>query len=657
MAHELYKPDVLTDYAPLVYGEIPDHKPGTVAYDEYWEEIDSYVLNGYKPTGLRKITSKHFYYNNVWKIKLNPPGQSQSESRKILGTPWYRDMDHVYFDLIQASKDDQHGMIVLKARDKGFSMMNAGATGHEYTMYPQNEVGIAAGLSVTADSFFTKVRSGLDDAIEPYEHGILLDNQSKRVSGYKIKNPSGGWKDGGYQSIIHVRTMNNPNVFKGERLSLMIFEEAGEFTNLIEGYIASKACFMDGDKQFGVPIIGGTGGDIEKSSKDFKTMWYDTESYNLKKLFIPASYVYSGFFDLKTGVSQIESAEEKIKEDRRKIKGSAYFLHIQNYPLTAEEAFIKTKNGALDLAKINKQIARLKDSDWADGLIEHGELEWVYPSGFKPNRRKKKRLQSIVESGATVRWVPKKDGIIKIYKHPEPTIKNLDLGGVDSIDQDDTGVKSSDGSVVIYRKFINLSKEYNLPIAILKFRSDDADEFFEYVIKLAMYYKAKMLVEHTKIEVAKLMERFGLQEYLHLRPETAYDQLDSSSTRNKFGVHMFGAIKNYMITLMKHEVKENIEQIYFLDLLYELADFGTRNTDIAMAYGIALLGADDGSIHETEWRDDNKREIGGANFGDDNGFGEWQSKTAGYNGTSNLDWHDTRDYKEHIEQLDEWGIG
>ena len=641
MANSLYKPDMLTDYAPLVHGDVPEYKAGTIAYDEYWEEIDSYVENGYKPKGLRAITNKHFYYQNIWKIKLNPPGGDKSKNRKVLGSPWYRDMDHVYHDLIHASKMDQHGMIVLKARDKGFSMMNAGATGHEYTMYPQNEVGIAAGLSVTADSFFTKVKSGLDSSIEEYQHGILKDNDSVRKSGYKVRNSSGGWKDGGFQSIIHVRTMNNPDVFKGERLSLMIFEEAGEFTNLIKGYAASVACFKDGDDQFGVPIIGGTGGDIEKSSKDFKTVWHSAEDYNLKKLFIPASYVYAGYFDLKTGTSQLEAAEEKIKADRKTKTGSFYFLHIQNYPLTPEEAFMKTKNGALDLAKINKQITRLKESDWFDGMIERGELDWVYPPGFKPDRRIKKRLQSIIESGATVKWRPDAKGNIQVYKHPDPTVKDLDLGGVDSIDQDDSGIKSSDGSVVMYRKFINLSREYSLPIAILKFRSDDADEFFEYVIKMAMYWKSKMLVEYTKIEVIKLMERLGLQEYLHLRPDTAYDQLESSSTRNKYGVHMFGAIKDYMIKFMKSEVKNNIDQIYFLDLLYELADFGTRNTDIAMAYGIALLGADDGSIHETEWYSDDKKEIGGVGFGESNTM---------------EDWRDGYGEEEQIEELNPWGM-
>lgn len=605
MSRALYKPDI-KDYSPLIYGDVPDLAPGTLAYEEYWESVDDKVLYGYKPKGLKAITSKQFYYLNVWKIKLTPDGVDAKDKRKIIGSPWYRDMDHNYFDLIDSCKADQTGMIVVKARDKGFSMMNAGAVGHEYSMYPQNEVGVAAGLSVTADSFFQKVKSGLDNSREEYKIGILKENESLRMSGFKKRNKSGGWEEGGFGSKVHVRTMSNPNVFKGERLPLHIYEEAGEFSKLIEGYEASKACYMDGSEQIGVPIVGGTGGNIETSSKDFKTMWYTHESFNLQRLFIPASYVYAGFFNLKTGKSEIKDAEKHVKEERKKKKGEGYFFHIQNYPLTPEEAFMKTKNGAFDLAAINRQLARLEDSDWAEGLVEDGELEWVYPPGFTPHKNPKKRLESILKAKCTLKWVPKEKGLIKIYKHPELELPGLDVGGVDSIDQDETGSKSSDGSVVIYRRFYNLSKEYNLPIAYLKFRSDEADEFFEYVIKLAMYYNSKMLVEFTKTEVIRTMERLGLQKYLRERPTSVYESTEKSTANNRYGVHMYRQIKDAMIKLMKFEIKHYVDQIYFKELLIELADFGTRNTDIAMAYGIAVVNADDSYENQVEYTEDSE---------------------------------------------------
>ena len=96
----------------------------------------------------------------------------------------------------------------------------------------------------------------------------------------------------------------------------MVFEEAGEFKELLNAYMSSKACFMDGDVQYGVPIIGGTGGDIETSSKDFMDMYYNADAFNLLPMFIPATKCYHGFFDTKTGISDEVNAQAKLIKER-----------------------------------------------------------------------------------------------------------------------------------------------------------------------------------------------------------------------------------------------------------------------------------------------------------------------------------------------------
>ena len=74
---------------------------------------------------------------------------------------------------------------------------------------------------------------------------------------------------------------------------------------------------MDGNIQFGVPVIGGTGGDIETSSKDFMEMYYNADSFGLIPMFIPASVCYHGFFDLKTGISDEKGARGVLLEERK----------------------------------------------------------------------------------------------------------------------------------------------------------------------------------------------------------------------------------------------------------------------------------------------------------------------------------------------------
>jgi hypothetical protein len=76
--------------------------------------------------------------------------------RKTIQTPWYRDMDHMYFDAVYNAKKDGHGLIVLKARDKGFSYMNASLMLYEWLFYPKNVVGCGASTPEYVETFRQK---------------------------------------------------------------------------------------------------------------------------------------------------------------------------------------------------------------------------------------------------------------------------------------------------------------------------------------------------------------------------------------------------------------------------------------------------------------------------------------------------------------------
>ena len=82
-------------------------------------------------------------------------------------------------------------MIVIKARDKGFSYMNSGILAHEFTFFPHSEVGIAAGLQVTADAFFDKVKKGVNNIHPNFRHSWLKDTDTMLKAGYKKKNKDG----------------------------------------------------------------------------------------------------------------------------------------------------------------------------------------------------------------------------------------------------------------------------------------------------------------------------------------------------------------------------------------------------------------------------------------------------------------------------------
>ena len=560
-----YNPDV---YRPVALNGHPDLNTESVAYEEYWARETERCLYGYKPKGYNKISGKYYYYLNYYRILGN---DGTKGNRKTLIYPWYRDMDHEYFDLFDQCKEENKGMIVIKARDKGFSYMNSGILAHEFTFFPHSEVGIAAGLQVTADAFFDKVKKGVNNIHPNFRHSWLKDTDTMLKAGYKKKNKDGKWEVGGYQSVIHCRTMDNPEVYKGERLSVMVFEEAGEFKSLMNAYMSSKACFMDGDVQFGVPVVGGTGGDIEKASKDFMEMYYEADAFNLINIFIPASKVYYGYFDMATGQSDMEGAEEKIMNDRSKLqvtgKEKAYNLHIQNYPMTIEEAFLKTKSNFFDLSLINMQRSKILSNVDFEYQIQSGYLEWNDKGG--------------------VSWEADPYGPVKILHHPVPDTSGLDIGGIDSYDQDEAGKSDSLGSAIIYRRFMNMDSPGDCVVAEYTDRPRTAEQFWDNCLKLAVYYNAKMLVEYTKIGILDYFRRNNALKYLKEKPVTAHSP--GTLTRNRYGVHMNKQVKALMIDVIDGYIKTNAEDIWFIEILNELADFGLRNTDRAMAFGLCLL--------------------------------------------------------------------
>jgi len=483
-------------------------------------------------------------------------------------------MDHEYFDTIETCKDEGKGMIVIKARDKGFSYMNSGAVAHEYTFFPFNDVGVAAGLQATADAFFDKVKKGLNGIHPNFKHSVLKDTTDIMRSGYKQKNKDGKWETGGYQSTIICRTMDNPEVFKGERVSLMVFEEAGEFKKLKNAYMSSKACFMDGDIQFGVPIVGGTGGDITKASKDFMDMYYSYDAYNLIPMFIPASRAYYGFFDINTGVENEKAAIEKLTEERDNIQKSgdndAYNLHVQNYPLTIEEAFLNTKSSRFDISLLNAQRSRILSSIDFRSQIQRGYLDW-----------------ELGNEEFAVKWRPHPEGPYRILTHPMTEYRFLDIGGVDSYDQDTAGASDSLGSAIIYRRFANTDVPSDYVIAEYTDRPPKKEDFWDGVLKLAVYYNAKMLVEYTKIGILDYFKRMNALKYLKEKPESAHNP--GTKTRNRYGVHMNKQVKSLLEDLIDDYIRENVEDIWFMDLIDELAVYGRQNTDRAMAFGLCLI--------------------------------------------------------------------
>jgi len=548
-------------------------KYGSSEFMRFWKREVDRCTNGYQPSSGYWIPGSYYFYLNYASILSNKEGAG----RKSLNHPDYRDQDHEYFDLIHRAKQEGKGLIVLKARDKGFSYMNSGLALWEWTFFRNNEIGIGAPTPAYVAAMRTKINNMWNDL--PPELKLrkdLKDNEKTMMSGYQIKE-KGVWTEKGNRSIMHFRTMDNPDMFRGERLSMMILDEAGEFKQLIRAYMASQACFMDGAVQFGVPIIGGTSNTMRAGNEGFMELFYEHEKYNLLQLFIPASKVYHGFFNHKTGESDTVGAQEDIETRRDKLRGgkdkSAYYLYVQEYPLTPEDAFMSSNKSLLDLEAINEQRALLLANDKHRNMVSTGDLVWA--------------TDSVDATKNMVEWVPNPEGKIQILYHPEGSVKYLDVGGVDSYYQEESLTSESKGACIIHRRFAGVDMPGELPICVYNDRPYTKEEFYDTCLKIAVYYNAELLVEYTDELFFKYFENHNALKYLKRRPKAA----DSpwSKVTNRFGLHMKSYQKNMITELLDDYVKKNADNIMFLDLLDDLSVYGFKNTDLAMAFGIALI--------------------------------------------------------------------
>ena len=109
-------------YQPMVYNERVKHlaetlRPGTLDYDDFWDEMDYHCIFGFQPKGMPRITGRHFYYLNFTQIEAMPKGSR----RKRKMNPFYRDLDHWLFLEFEAAAKYGYGLIVGKPRRVGLS--------------------------------------------------------------------------------------------------------------------------------------------------------------------------------------------------------------------------------------------------------------------------------------------------------------------------------------------------------------------------------------------------------------------------------------------------------------------------------------------------------------------------------------------------------
>jgi len=551
-------------------------------------------------------------------------------------TPDFVDLHLEFCYLIEYAKANGKNILCGKGRRKGVSEeATTVVPDYSWRFTEGYKGGVAAGNKTYVDDFIAKWRFA--DSRLPPELSVkkLTDNDDEIIAGYTIKNQQNAYEDRGTFNTIYMRTMHtNPNMFKGLYLNDVIVEEVGEFEKFLEFYSATKDCLMSGNKQSGMMLAFGTGGNINKGSKDFKKVWAEADSLNFIKFLIPASrfYYYGGatednrklpphselFKKYKPyeliGVEDTQLSEKDILERRERYlkQGNTkeYNEDLQNNPLNETEIFRKTTINNFDINKLNEQdaaIMMLTHPKWTKF-----KLEWV-----KDDKGMIKMPLAV--KATALKPHDNQDECVWIIdsEHPRAAFSNLYVAGIDSYNQDLAKASKSLGAmcVMIRENAINGAMK-KAPVAVISCRPKRKEIFYEMCIMLSVYYKiyGNVLGDVASDTIMKHFEQHGCYQYLADRPKK-FESEASEQSHEKW-VRLTTFSRPRMSGLMQAYILDHVQDIWFPELINQLGNFdeveiGSDN-DLADALGIALmqdLSCDINPRNEDEDTVDNRYEL------------------------------------------------
>lgn len=540
---------------------------GTTAYIEFWKEETRKCMEGMTNSDGITITGVHYFYLNYVRIK----SEDAITGRKKFNFPRFLDIDYDYFHLVEVARRKHKGLIFTKPRRTGFSYKDAALCTHEYNFYRDSVCVIGAFLEKLSTTTMNMVLDNMNflnantewrKQRNPDTKDFVKARFEKSVDGVKV------WA--GYMSEVKKLTFkDNPFAAVGLTTNIFIFEEAGTLNNLKDAYGITEPCWKDGDNMIGIPIIFGTGGDMEGGTADFAYMFSNPSEYNLLEFnniweagkeatkcgwFIPATRGRLGIYKDELGkhpewkgkpmVDENGNSLEDIAlasiEDFREIKrrgGDPKNIQdsITQYPLTPSESFLRSSGAIFSSIEMMEWLGKLETIPTLRENKKKGEL---YFDDFGNVKFKlNPDLHDIVDFPLKS-TDEHKAGCIVIWEEPQANPPyGLYIAGCDPYDQDKSG-SGSLGSFFIYKRFINNSQTYNQLVAEYTGRPERADDFYENCRRLCIYYNAKCLYENQLKGLKVYFEQKNSLHYLCEQPGIIKDIVKDSKVSRGYGIHM-----------------------------------------------------------------------------------------------------------------------
>ena len=606
---------------------------GTTDYTQYWDQETERCINGYIAPDGDSITGYHYFYLNYSPIIKRTDtkytdrfGNVRTRRERVLDFPDFWDGDYYFFQAVEEAEQQGKHLAVLKARKKGFSFKGSSMLVRNYALIRESKSFAIASEQkfLIGDGLLTKAWEIMDfiDKHTDWAKRRLTSTRMERVAGFKIKDEFGRETEQGYKSAITGMTLkNDPERVRGIRGKLVLFEESGKFPNLETAWRVSQPSMEDDDgTAFGLMIAFGTGGTEGGQFDGLKTLFYNPDAYNVLGFpniwddkaeetkcgyFSPFYLNMEGFdengnriFMDKDGNSLVEKAIEDTIAKRNEVKaGGASQTSIDRFiserPIKPQEAVLELGKNIFPRKLLMDQLTRIRTNKKLQNMKHIVDLQWDGKGGVEAIEKK---------SGDITTYHLKKDdkpgGSVVIWEYPIPDPPfGLYIGGCDPYDHDESFTNSL-GSTFIFKR-VRAGEAWNdVIVAEYTGRPDTAEEYYENVRKLLIFYNARLLFENERKGIYPYFTNKHCDYLLADQPDKIITEVfkDSKVQRRK-GCHMTKQIRAYgeglILEWLMEEYEEghlNLERIYSEPLIEELIENdGVRNVDRVIALCMVMI--------------------------------------------------------------------
>ena len=649
---DITKPHILEDMdyfrpSALTYkqtGQYTTLRPNPNPNSEYGKWIREEIRRCYegyvRESDGEWVTGNMYFFMNYCPIPMTKITGKSKKGERVIDFPEFWEGIYYRFHYIEQAQNgglfDETGGnngCEISSRSKSKSLTMAAIMAKYFVLGESNNVNQAVKCMATAYQKQYLTSDGILNKFQSYIDFLAQNTQfpSKRL---KSSLQDMSWKmgyldlDTGTQrgtlnEVIGVSAKDDPSKVRGKRLHFIIVEEFGSFKNVLELYNIMLPSVQEGDISFGTMYLVGTAGDDESDFQGAAEIVYNPKGYRMYALpnvfdkegqgrksitfFFPGYMNRKGCYD-KDGNSDVTKAILEIVADRYRVKYNSTDINsitkaIAEIPITPQEAILRTKGNLFPITQLNERLnqidstPRMYDDTYVGNLVLNtsGKVE------FRPS------------SDTPIRDFPLKDnkakGAIEIYQMPEKNregnvYSNRYIIGHDPVDNDQAESLSLTSTFVLDLFTDRIVAEYTG-------RQDFADDNFEIVRLLCMFYNAKCLYESNKKGLFAYFSKMNSLHMLADTPEYLKDKQIIKTTgygNQSKGVNAIAAVNNFanerirdwllkpVVTTIKEDGEDKeitVPNLFFIKnraLIKELILFNPDiNVDRVRALGMAML--------------------------------------------------------------------